>query len=560
MVMLNPSSPTPQDGTGVSCGPTLTPMLSTLHPGSAMAAIAFPQFDQRADQRRSQDPSRNRMSIESQAPRLDQTHTPTRTQSPGPDQAAKLRSQARPARVPTGRAAPTSQGFVVAVMAAHNAEARISRTLHALDAQTRPVDSVIVVTDNCTDYTSVMALAAGATIVDAAGNSEGLYGALNLALAEVVEMLDDSDLVVILDDDVCLEPDFIARASRRLWTPPAKRPVAAVRPDVGSSHAGVYSVESLRRVMADRKHLVLPDRSGTAGVFDTRAVSPDAELAVALEATGHIVVESGGRPGAAAPVLSGRTLFNAHRQLQHGLLDALSAHGVKRPLLRTLVGEIHSLVAIALIPAVLTTVAISAAHGQLPGWSLALWSGALGAWIARRGWSVRVDGWRAVARTLSVVPELVRSTVVAAGRFVGSAHWLHGVPSLWGRRSPRQPDWVPEWVHGESGHTPMFDPSPMSASTRRRSDRKAESPPTSRLTLVRVPGPAVVIERVPTEPTEQPGRWRNHAAVALGFTMIATVTVGIPLASLSLAWGILTVAATVSIVANVTAMVTSSVD
>ena len=71
----------------------------------------------------------------------------------------------------------------------------------------------------------------------------------------------------------------------------------------------------------------------------------------------------------------------------------------------------------------------------------------------------------------------------------------------------------------------------------------------------------MVIERVPDD-SDRPsaGGWRNHAVVALAVAMAAMLMVGIPLAALPVAWGLLIIAATVSIVVNVTTMVISRPD
>jgi biofilm PGA synthesis N-glycosyltransferase PgaC len=531
MVMHEPNTPTPRDdesssfSRGVSAL-ALTAMRAPLHAGSAMQVMALPQ-------RHPAPPTGHHQRTET-AP----THTSlSRSRVSGSD-----------------RAHP--QGFVVAVMVAHEAESRISAALRALHSQSRPVDAVIVVTDNCTDYTAVMALAAGATIVDAAGNSEGRHGALNLALAEVVEMLDDTDLVLIVEPDVTLDPEFVARATRRMWTPTTDTTVAAVRRVTTGSgnsepaHAGVYLVGALRTVMTDRRNLLLPDRSTSAGVFDTGAVAPYTELAVALEATGHGIAEAhdnttdSGRSGTTM-----NEVFNTHRHHQHGLLDALSAHGFRRPLRRTLVTELRSLVTIAMVPAAVVTA------GIMPMWSFPLLGLALVAWVARRAWSVRGDGWRAATSAVGVVQEMGQAVIAGVGRFAGSARWLHGLPSLWGRRSPRQPT----WAHGHD-RPGGFDPPPLPSATRRRRTQRSATSSTAALTLVRVPGPSIVIERVADNPDDLRGGWRNHAVVALAMAILATMTVGIPMASLPVAWGLLIAIATISIVVNVTTMVTNPVD
>ena len=255
--------------------------------------------------------------------------------------------------------------------------------------------------------------------------------------------------------------------------------------------------------------------------------------------------------------------FEALLRLEPVLFNRVFSQALVRYLRHTPVPvESRRALTIALVPAVVCTIAISAARADMPPWALALLAATVAAWMARRVWSVRSDGWRAMATASSVMPELARSAVAGAGRLAGSTRWLHDIPSLWGRRSPRQPT----WAHGQD-RPGGFDPPKAPSRAGRRSRALDTSSlnsggPTASLTLVRVPGPAVVIERVHDDADDHTtgGGWRNHAVVALAVAMTTIITVGIPLASLSVAWTMLIAAATVSIVVNVTTMVTSSDD
>ena len=92
---------------------------------------------------------------------------------------------------------------VAVVVPAHNEAATIEQTVRSCLHQTYPVAQVIVVADNCTDPTAVLARAAGATVIEGSGGSKA--SAQNLALPHVA-----ADLVVALDGDNTLDAKAVA--------------------------------------------------------------------------------------------------------------------------------------------------------------------------------------------------------------------------------------------------------------------------------------------------------------------------------------------------------------
>ena len=129
---------------------------------------------------------------------------------------------ARSARVvlPQPRSAPTAvlprTVTVVALVPAHNEQDGIVGTIRSLHGQTRSPDRIVVVADNCTDATVELARAAGAEVVETVGNRHRKAGALNQALAAVLPNLHDSDVVLAMDADSQLAPDFVATGLRYL--------------------------------------------------------------------------------------------------------------------------------------------------------------------------------------------------------------------------------------------------------------------------------------------------------------------------------------------------------
>lgn len=92
---------------------------------------------------------------------------------------------------------------VAVVIPAHNEAATIEQTVRSCLSQTYPVEQVLVVADNCSDTTAVLARAAGATVIEGRGGSKA--AAQNLALPHVV-----ADVVVALDGDNTLDVGAVA--------------------------------------------------------------------------------------------------------------------------------------------------------------------------------------------------------------------------------------------------------------------------------------------------------------------------------------------------------------
>ena len=124
----------------------------------------------------------------------------------------------------SGISQPVRQPRVVALIAAHNEEARIGAALDSLAAQTLQPDEVIVVADRCTDRTADIAVSHGAKVFETFGNRYRKAGALNQALKGVLADLKPSDQVLLMDADTVLTEGFLEAAARRLSTVDKGRP------------------------------------------------------------------------------------------------------------------------------------------------------------------------------------------------------------------------------------------------------------------------------------------------------------------------------------------------
>ena len=110
-----------------------------------------------------------------------------------------------------------------AVRAVHGADPRatneeliLGETLRSLREQTRPPDRVLVIADNCTDTTVQVAREHGVDVVETVGNTEKKAGALNQQLQRLLPGTDERDVILVMDADSTISPEFLEVALGRL--------------------------------------------------------------------------------------------------------------------------------------------------------------------------------------------------------------------------------------------------------------------------------------------------------------------------------------------------------
>jgi biofilm PGA synthesis N-glycosyltransferase PgaC len=121
-----------------------------------------------------------------------------------------------PSMLPHPDEAPTGPLRLTVLVPAHNEALTIAATLRSLWGQTRPPEQVIVVADNCTDDTADIARNHGAEVFTTVGNTEKKAGALNQALAAMFGEIDARDVVMVMDADSFIVPEFLETAIARL--------------------------------------------------------------------------------------------------------------------------------------------------------------------------------------------------------------------------------------------------------------------------------------------------------------------------------------------------------
>lgn len=250
---------------------------------------------------------------------------------------------------------------VTVLIPAHNEEASLPFTLASLIGQSRRPERIIVVADNCSDSTVLVARAAGVEVVESVDNSQKKAGALNQVLTRLLPGQGDNDVVMIMDADTTLDDGFLEEVVRRMS---ADRGLMAVgglfygedgggllgqfqrneyiryarelrrrrgRVFVLSGTATAFRPRALSTV-ANNRGGSLPGARGQ--VYDTAALTEDNELTLALKSLGALMVSPEQCTVVTEVMPTWRALWVQRLRWQRGALENLGAYGVTRQTLR----------------------------------------------------------------------------------------------------------------------------------------------------------------------------------------------------------------------------------
>ena len=119
---------------------------------------------------------------------------------------------------PSVDAATLAATQIVALVPAYNEEEHIRATVESLLRQTRPLDRIVVVADNCTDSTIAIASSyEGVEVIETVGNTARKAGALNQGLEHVGR---GYGYVLQMDADTELDERFVEEAVGELEASP----------------------------------------------------------------------------------------------------------------------------------------------------------------------------------------------------------------------------------------------------------------------------------------------------------------------------------------------------
>jgi cellulose synthase/poly-beta-1,6-N-acetylglucosamine synthase-like glycosyltransferase len=258
--------------------------------------------------------------------------------------------------IPPDASAPTVARCTV-LIPAHDEEAVIGLTLASLAAQTRRPDRVVVVADNCTDGTVRIARSFGVEVHETLGNTEHKAGALNQMLGRLLPGAGIEEVVLVMDADSTITPDFLEVALGLLDVDPDLMAVGGLfsgedgagilgqlqrneytryqrvigrregRLFVLTGTASVFRTYALRAV-AEARGSLIPGRRGD--VYDALAMTEDNELTLALKSLGASLTSPPQCRVTTEVMGTWRDLFRQRLRWMRGALENVGAYGFTR--------------------------------------------------------------------------------------------------------------------------------------------------------------------------------------------------------------------------------------
>lgn len=347
---------------------------------------------------------------------------------------------------------------VVVVVPAYNEAATIAATVRALLAQTRPVDRLIVVPNNCSDDTAAIARAAGAEVWDMPGpNPHKKAGALNWSINRLLPSLHDRDLLLVTDADSILAPGAVAAAIRPLQ----RRGVGAVCADYRLDHqprlldilqgneyarfsrwvwrkggkavvlsgvATLFRVPVVRQVLAARAAGRLP---GYPGEFYHRdPATEDIEMTFAVRSLGYRPRVAPGFDAITDSMPSVQALITQRVRWQRGMLDSLRLYGLRWWNAGNWLRQLGIYSSSLLVPLYLASVVAGwFLLGELP-WD-PRWLPLTGIFVAERVLTVRRQGWWALLTAAALLPEWCYEQVRSFAYWRALAQTVRGTDRVW---------------------------------------------------------------------------------------------------------------------------------
>lgn len=353
---------------------------------------------------------------------------------------------------------------ITVVIPAHNEESTLPATLAALQEQSLVPDRVVVVADNCADRTSDVARAAGCVVLESRGNRGRKAGALNQALAQLLPTLGARDLLLVMDADTRLSPDFVRFTAGTLERDPDVSAVGGVfagddrkgllpqlqrnefaryarqlasrrgRVFVLTGTATLFRPHALEEVAA-RRGDTLPGQRGK--VYAEGAITEDNELTLALKSLGAYVLSPSNCRVTTETMPSLSTLWTQRLRWQRGALENLNDYGLRPSTARYWLqqwGLAYAAIALPLsLVALLLMPVIGDTWELLPFWLLVT-----AAFSLERGLTAWDTGWHGRVIAFSLIPEILYSLFLQACFVRGLAGMMASQDMAWGHLTPAE--------------------------------------------------------------------------------------------------------------------------
>ncbi len=351
---------------------------------------------------------------------------------------------------------------VTVLIPAYNEEDRLPATLESLLGQQAPPERVIVVADNCTDGTVALARAAGVEVFETVDNVDKKAGALNQALRTLLPGQGDNDLIMIMDADTTLDAGFLRVARGRFTNDRALMAVGGLfygedgcgmlgqfqrneyfrysrdlsrRPGrvwVLTGTASIFRPVAFRTI-AEERGKSLPGPAGE--VYDTRALTEDNELTLALKSLGGLMVSPEQCTVVTEVMPTWRTLWTQRLRWQRGALENLGTYGITLSTLRYWTQQLGIGYGAFAFAAYFSLMQVMIFGPSDWVW-YPFWLGVGGVFVAERVITVWRGGWRARILALTLFPELAYAMFLNAVYVKGVFDMALGRRALWGGLRP----------------------------------------------------------------------------------------------------------------------------
>ncbi|GAA4885241.1 glycosyltransferase family 2 protein [Actinomycetospora straminea] len=358
---------------------------------------------------------------------------------------------------PVSPPATAGEPRVTVLIPAHDEQEALPAALASLRWQAHRPARVVVVADNCTDATVTVAAELGAEVLVTRGNRDKKAGALNQALASVLPDLADDELVMVMDADSMIVPGFLAAATAHLRRDEGAGAIGGVfygeagggligalqrneyaryarevarkkgRAVVLTGTATVFRVPVLRAV-ADARGTELPGEHGT--IYDTLALTEDNEITLAVKSLGWRTVSPRSCGVLTEIMPSWPALWKQRMRWQRGALDNLRHYGITRVTVPYIAKQTAMYLGIAAVVLFLTATVVFGLLGWL-GLPSGVWWALPALFVTERVWTVRRQGWTAMALAAPIVLEFAYDLVHQGIYLVAALHALTGRVAVW---------------------------------------------------------------------------------------------------------------------------------
>ena len=336
--------------------------------------------------------------------------------------------------------APTAPLRLTVLVPAYNEALTIGATLASLWSQTRPPDKVVVVADNCTDDTADVARRHGARVFTTVDNHDKKAGGLNQALSAMFDDVRSEDVVMVMDADSIIVPEFLDVALGRLETDPELIAVGGVfygeegaglvgqlqcneftryqryisrrrgKVFVLTGTASLFRTYALKAV-ADCRGELLPGNPGQ--VYDTLAMTEDNEMTLSLKTLGAKMISPMQCRVVTEIMPTWKALWRQRMRWQRGALENIGAYGLTRATVRYWLQQVGIGYGTVALNAYLLLMLITLLAAD--SFEISLFWFAIGAiFVVERVVTVWSVGWRGRLIALPLVIELAYDLMLQA--------------------------------------------------------------------------------------------------------------------------------------------------